>query len=230
MNYAESRKVLGRTIAGFEILTFEPSLNPASVAANTAPAQALAVTGVRVGRIEIKAGVNDRLDIEEATTGAFVASIAAGVYTPDELAAALETAINAEATDNTYVVDHDTTAARVFTIAIDTGTDAFQVFATTGASVARTIAPTIGFTVNTADDTNAKASDTDVTPNGDIAISLMPASLALANLAIGQVWVSDDDEITVTFINTTAGALDAGAQKYTLVVLRPDTSPGPGLS
>lgn len=225
-NYAESRKVLGRTIAGYGLLVFEPTLNPASVPANTAPAQALAVSGVKAGRIQIVSGVNDRLDIEEATTGAFAAAIAEGSYTGVELAAELETKINAGATDNTYLVTY---SGRVFTITIDAGTDAFQVFATSGASLARTIALTIGFTANTADDTNAKPSDTDVTPQGDIIVSV-EQSAGLANLAIGQARVSDDDEVTITFINTTAGALDEAAQKYLITVLRPDDSPGPGLN
>lgn len=225
-NYAESRKVLGRSIAGFEVHVFEATLNPASVPANTSPGQALAVTGVKAGRIQIVSGSNDRLDVDEATTGAFAAAIAEGSYTGVDLAAALETAINAGATDNTYTVTYD---GRLFTIAIDTGTTAFQILITTGANPTRTIGPTIGISADTADDTNDKVSTADVSPTGDIVLSVVPSGED-TNLAVAQGRVSDDDEVTVTLVNTTAGAIDGASQKYIVTVLRADVGPGPGLN
>jgi len=52
-NYAENRTVRGRTIAGFALLEFRATVDPASVAANTATAQALTFTGVEVGDIPV---------------------------------------------------------------------------------------------------------------------------------------------------------------------------------
>jgi len=62
---------------------------------------------------------------------------------------------------------------------------------------------------------------------GDFVIAFtLPLSVAVAAV---HAEVTDDDEVTVTFINPTAGALDPAADTLTVFVIRPE-QPGPGLS
>ena len=61
---------------------------------------------------------------------------------------------------------------------------------------------------------------------GDFVIAFtLPLSVAVAAV---HAEVTDNDEVTVTFINPTAGALDPAADTLTVYVVRPD-QPGPGV-
>jgi hypothetical protein len=102
----------------------------------------------------VVAGRNDKLDLTEATTGDAVATLTPGNYaTPAQYAAEVETQINAAATDNTYTVTYDA-GTKLFTIARATGSDAFGLEWSTGASAATSCGPDLGFDVS-ADDTGA---------------------------------------------------------------------------
>ena len=82
----------------------------------------------------IVTGFNDSLDFTEGTTGDATATITAGTYaTGADLAAAIQTAMNAAATDNTYSVSYDGSTKK-FTIARATGSDTFGLEWSTGAS------------------------------------------------------------------------------------------------
>lgn len=105
---------------------------------------------------------NDRLNFTEAA--ARVATVAAANYTTGGAeAAAVQTAMNAAAVDNTYLVTYDT-GTNKFTIARDTGSTAYSLDFGTGPDVARDIAQDIGF-----DETDHSGSTTYV---GDFAISV----------------------------------------------------------
>lgn len=100
----------------------------------------------------IEAGVNDKLDFTEGSSGAAVATIPAGSYaTGSALATAIETAMNAAASDNTYTVTY---AAGTFTIARNVGVDTIDLDWNTGPNAATTIGEDIGFDTS-ADDTGA---------------------------------------------------------------------------
>lgn len=102
----------------------------------------------------IKIGFNDRLDFTEGTTGDASASIVIGNYVTGPLMAAqIQTAMNAAATDNTYAVSYSATTFK-FTIARDTGAATFGLEHATGANTTRSIAKDLGFDVS-ADDTGA---------------------------------------------------------------------------
>ena len=80
---------------------------------------------------------NDAFDFTEASEGDASATLTAGNYaTGDLMAAELQTQINAAATDNTYTVTYST-ATYKFTIARDTGADAFGLLAVAFEKVAR---------------------------------------------------------------------------------------------
>lgn len=101
----------------------------------------------------IVAGFNDELDFTEGTTGDATATITAGNYeTGAELATAVQTALNAAATDNTYTVTYSTSTFK-FTIARNVGSDTFGLKWDTGSSTA-SIGIDLGFDVS-ADDTGS---------------------------------------------------------------------------
>lgn len=104
-------------------------------------------------RIVIDA-TNNKLDFTEGVTGAAVATIASGEYTWAGLATAIQTALNAAATDNTYTVDFNSTVSDKFSIVRATGTATISLNWNTGPNAAASIGPTIGFLV-AADDTGA---------------------------------------------------------------------------
>lgn len=104
----------------------------------------------------IVAGVNDKIDITEGTTGDAIATLAAGNYATGALMATqVATAINAAATDNTWTCTYST-STRKFTIGHDEGGDGETggLEWATGASTATTAGPDLGFAV-AADDTGA---------------------------------------------------------------------------
>lgn len=103
-------------------------------------------------------GFNDSLDFTENTTGDATATIATGEYANGAaLATAITTALNAAATDNTYLCTYDTSTKK-FTIARATGSDAFGLEWSTGtnanAGKQGSIALDLGFD-DSADDTGA---------------------------------------------------------------------------
>jgi hypothetical protein len=109
----------------------------------------------------ITAGSNDDIDITEGISGDAIATIAAGDYaTGAALAAAVATAINAAATDNTWTCTFSSTTGK-FTI----GHDAVQTGGlewNTGPSTATSAADELGYNTD-ADDTGASSyvGDTD---------------------------------------------------------------------
>lgn len=151
-------------------------------------AHAIGAAAAPVAVVQVVEGVNDRLDMIEATTGAMVALFTPGNYTPTEYATMAQTAINAAATDNTYDVDHGVTTANRFTIAINTGAIAFQVLAVTGANVSRTAALMMGFTADTASSIADKTGDTDVIPATYKHVLTPPPLMnsAMGTLVVGQ--------------------------------------------
>jgi hypothetical protein len=132
--------------------------------------------------VQVVEGINDKLDMTEQTTGAFVATLTPGNYTTTEYLTMLLAAINADATDNTYTGDFGVTTSDRYTIEIDTGTDTFKIHATTGPNVSQTAAIMIGFTADTTQDVNAKTGDTDVVP---LAYKHVLTPPALMNSAMG---------------------------------------------
>lgn len=145
-------------------------------------AHAIGEAAAPVAVVQVVEGVNDTLDMVEATTGAMAATLTPGNYTTAEYLTMLLAAINAAATDNTYTGDFGVTTSDRFTIDIDVGTDAFQILATTGPNVSQTAAIMIGFTADTASDTNPKTGDTDVIP---LAYKHVLTPPALMNSAFG---------------------------------------------
>jgi hypothetical protein len=97
---------------------------------------------------------NDSLDFTEQTTGDATATLTPGTYaTGAELAAEIQTQLNAEATDNTYTCTYSSTTKK-FTIARATGSASFGLEWATGANAATSCGKDLGFTVS-ADDTGA---------------------------------------------------------------------------
>ncbi len=89
---------------------------------------------------------NDRLDFTEGSAGAAVAQLTVGNYaTGDLFAAEIQTAINAAATDNTYLVTFDSATGK-FTIARDTGSDTIDLDFSSGPTVARSAHLDLGYT------------------------------------------------------------------------------------
>ena len=83
----------------------------------------------------VVAGFNDELDFTEGVTGDATATITAGTYaTGDDMATAVQTAVNAAATDNTYTVTYSASTFK-FTIARATGSETFGLEFFTGGSV-----------------------------------------------------------------------------------------------
>lgn len=109
----------------------------------------------------VVAGWNDDIDLTEGITGDVVATIVAGTYaTGAEMATAVQTALNAVATDNTYTVTYSTTTKK-FTISRATGTSSFGLEWSTGASVATSAGKDLGYDV-TADDTGNTSYTADI--------------------------------------------------------------------
>lgn len=97
-------------------------------------AHAIGASAAPVAILQVVEGINDFLDFTEATSGEFNALLPPGNYTPVQLAAVWETAINLVATDNTYLVDFGVSMADKMTVALDTGTDIFGTLPVTGAN------------------------------------------------------------------------------------------------
>ncbi len=97
-------------------------------------AHAMGATTAPVAILQVVEGINDFLDFTEDTTGEFNALLTPGNYTPVELAAEWETAINLAAVDNTYLVDFGVSTVDKMTVALDTGTDIFGTLPVTGAN------------------------------------------------------------------------------------------------
>lgn len=111
-------------------------------------------------------GVNDALDFEEGVTGVASGTVAAATYkTPALLAAAVQAAINAAATDNTYTATYDPATQKI-TIARATGTATISLLWDSGANKATSVAGTIGFS-DAADDSGATtyAADNAIDPS-----------------------------------------------------------------
>ena len=105
--------------------------------------------GTGWGRFVIESGVNDALDFNEGG-GELNATITAGTYTADTLAAEIKIQLDAEGGD-TYTVTYSSSTNK-FTIASDGST--FELMWDSGTNTATTIGSSIGFSV-TADDTGA---------------------------------------------------------------------------
>lgn len=102
----------------------------------------------------IASGSNDDIDFTEGSTGAAVATITATTYkTPALMAAAMQVALNAAATDNTYTVTYSSSTGLV-TITRATGSDTIVLNWNTGANKATSIAATAGYS-DAADDSGA---------------------------------------------------------------------------
>lgn len=110
----------------------------------------------------IVAGVNDKIDITEGTTGDAIATLAAGNYATGALMAThIATVINAAATDNTWTCSYST-STRKFTIGHDEGGNGETggLEWNTGASAATSAGPDLGYEVD-ADDTGAASYPSD---------------------------------------------------------------------
>jgi hypothetical protein len=95
---------------------------------------------------------NNKLDFTEETTGAAVATVASATYTTGELAvAAVQTAMNTAATDNTYAV-HYSNIYREISIYRSAGTDTFTLDWSSGPNSGNSIGLDLGYDVS-ADDT-----------------------------------------------------------------------------
>jgi len=103
------------------------------------------------GNFTIASAVNDRLDFEDNGTTTRVASLTPGDYTADELAAHIETQMEASGTADTFTVVY-LELSNKFKITDDAGT--FELLWNSGANKTRSIADTIGFD-DSADDTGA---------------------------------------------------------------------------
>ena len=109
---------------------------------------------------------NNKLDFTEGTTGAAVATITEGVYSLAELAAEIQTQINAAATDNGYTVDYGSTVATRFSIVRSSGSATIDLDWNTGPNASATIGDTLGFDTS-ADDTGGTtySGDNNVDPS-----------------------------------------------------------------
>lgn len=111
--------------------------------------------------IEIKQGVNDKIDIEETAETELTGTVTPGWYSPLGLCEALKTALGAAtgsgeaAAASTYTVYWDAYAQK-FTLISDGsgGGNLFKILWATGTNTATSVGSTLGFTV-TADDTGA---------------------------------------------------------------------------
>ena len=108
-------------------------------------AHALGETTAPVAILQVVEGINDYFDFTEATTGEANALLVPGNYTPVEYAAMLQTAINAVATDNTYLVDFGVSTPDKMTVALNVGTDNFGTLPVTGANATQSCFAMIDF-------------------------------------------------------------------------------------
>lgn len=60
---------------------------------------------------------------------------------------------------------------------------------------------------------------------GDIVLAISKPTLT-AGLGISNTRVKAADTISVQFVNPTAGGVDAGSETYTVVIARPENTPG----
>jgi len=103
------------------------------------------------GNFRIESGVNDRLDFKDNGGTTRAASLTPGEYNADEIAAHIETQMDATPSADTFTVEY-LDASNKFKITDDAGN--FELLWNTGANKARSIAGTIGFS-DAADDTGA---------------------------------------------------------------------------
>ena len=102
-------------------------------------------------------GYNDKIDINESTTGDATATLTAGTYATGALMAAeITTALNAAATDNTYSVAYSASTFK-FTITRATGSTTWALEWSTGTNTATSAGLDLGFVVAT-DDTGLTTS------------------------------------------------------------------------
>ncbi len=102
----------------------------------------------------IVAGVNDKLDLDEGTSGLAQATIPEGNFASGALmAATVELALNAVAVDNTYLVTY-AGGTRFFDVARNVGADTFELPWLTGPGTLATIGDDLGYDTS-ADDTGA---------------------------------------------------------------------------
>lgn len=114
----------------------------------------------------ITAGSNDDLDFSDSTPTTYAVQLEAKAYrTAHELAAEIETKMNASASSDTFTVTYSDTTGK-FTLASDA--TPFSLLWNTGANTATSVGATIGFAV-AADDTGAG------TYTGDNALSFSPS-------------------------------------------------------
>lgn len=97
------------------------------------------------GTFEVIEGRNDRLDFKEAEAGAeLTATLAAGFYTADELAALMQAALNDVGVEN-YIVSYDYEEAK---FSITTEGDYLALLWNTGANSHRSCGRLMGFNTN----------------------------------------------------------------------------------
>ena len=147
-------------------------------------AHALGEAAAPVAVVQVVEGVNDSLDFTEGTSGAAVATITPGNYAPADYAAAVQAAMNAAATDNTYTCDYGVTGpANTFNISRNVGADTIDLNWNTGPNAATTCGVMMGYSV-AADDTGLTSYDADgtVIPDSYLHVLTPPG---LMNSAMG---------------------------------------------
>lgn len=146
----------------------------------------------------IEAGKNDTIQFSDGS--ARTATIAAGTYTGAELATALQTALNAAGSTNTFAVDYSSTSLNKFTIKNDAGPAAVDFSWSDAGSTARQI---LGFNVATSTVAVGASATADSTADGTYKLTLA-SSMGASNRIVLQV--DEDSDGTYT---------DAGAEADT---------------
>jgi hypothetical protein len=159
--------------------------------------------------IIVTTGTNDSFDItDDAVTDANII-IPAGIYNPIELAAAIQTALNAASSED-YTCTYSNSTGK-FTIATTTSS-LFSILWNTGSLAADSIGPSLGFSV-AADDTGA------LTYTSDNAVSLAAAYTPAYDNATNLV-VKDAE----FFIGDTTDNLCRCARNLSLQIATPVTN------
>lgn len=145
-------------------------------AINTAGAGVTAAILKESDKFIIEAGKNDVVKFSDGT--ARTATIAAGAYTGAELATALQTALNAAGSTNTFAVDYSSTSLNKFNIKNDAGPAPVDFQWSDAGSTARQM---LGFTVATSTVAVGSSATADSTADGTYKLTLSASSMGSAN-------------------------------------------------
>jgi len=195
-------------ISAAEVLGFATSADDTGAATYTAD-----YSIISGNTLTITAGSNDKINFEEDGGGELTATLTAGTYTFDTLAAEIKTQM--DAAGGTYTVSYDY-ATKKFTITETGGVTDLDLLWNSGTNSSTSAATTLGFTAS-ADNSGAATYTAGSVPSigsGTISITVGTDTAVEVNVAATDTLQDIANNINESDANVTASVVDDGTWKY----------------